>query len=112
MEASSLGVTPISEQDPAGSDIRFEPDFEALSTEVEKLSSPTAVGTVDWQRIADLSAKILETSSKDLLVACYLCIALLQTRGLGGLATGVHVLRDLLEHFWDTLFPAKKRMKP
>ncbi|MFH1984865.1 MAG: type VI secretion system protein TssA [Pseudomonadota bacterium] len=111
MEIAALGQEPISEQAPAGSDVRFEPDFEALSREVEKLASPTAGGAVDWQRVADLSQKILETTSKDLLVACYFCIALMQTQGIRGLATGVQVLHELLEHFWDTLYPAKKRMK-
>ena len=39
MELSELGRNPISEQEPAGKDVRYEPDFEALSQEVEKLSS-------------------------------------------------------------------------
>lgn len=111
MALIDLGKQPVSEQAPTGSDIRYEPDFEALSDEVEKMSSPTASGAVDWQRVADLAADILAHASKDLLVACYLNIALMQTQGLKGLATGARVLRDLLETFWDGLYPSKKRLK-
>ena len=111
MKLLELGKNPISEQEPAGTDVRFDPDFEALSQEIEKFSSPTASGGIDWQHIAELSKRILGQQSKDLLVACYLCIALLHTEQLRGLAQGIHILRDMLEDFWDTMFPAKKRMK-
>lgn len=111
MELSELGRNPISEQEPAGKDVRYEPDFEALSQEVEKLSSPTARGAVDWQHIAELSRKILGAESKNLLVACYLCVAMTEVERLRGLALGIHILRDILENFWETMFPAKKRMK-
>ena len=111
MDFMDLGKTPISEQNPAGEDVRFGPDFETLSDELEKLSSPTASGEVDWGKVTDLCRTILVEQSKDLLVACYLCTALTRTRGWEGLETGVHVLRDLLETFWDSLFPPRKRVK-
>lgn len=106
-----LGKTPIPGDSPVGTDVRFDPDFEAISTQMEKLSSPTASGTVDWDKVGELCATILAEKSKDLLIGCYLCAALLQTRGLSGLATGVHILKELIETYWETLFPAKKRMK-
>jgi type VI secretion system protein VasJ len=111
MDFMDLGKTPISEQNPAGEDVRFEPDFEALTDELEKLSSPTASGEVDWGKVTDLCRDILAEQSKDLLVACYLCTALTRSQGWEGLETGVHVLRDLLETFWDSLFPPKNRVK-
>lgn len=111
MDFMDLGKTPISEQKPAGEDVRFEPDFEALTDELEKLSSPTASGEVDWGKVTELCRKILVEQSKDLLVACYLCTALTRTRGWEGLETGVHVLRDLLVTFWEGLFPPKNRVK-
>lgn len=106
-----LGKTPISEQEPAGKDVRFEPDMEVILAEIEKLSSPTASGAIDWHKIANLSCKILAEQSKDLLVASYLCLALLQMDQLEGFAKGVRVLRDLLENFWENMYPEKKRMR-
>ncbi|PKN31426.1 MAG: type VI secretion system-associated protein TagF, partial [Deltaproteobacteria bacterium HGW-Deltaproteobacteria-20] len=75
------------------------------------MSSPSAASAIDWQKILDLCADILNGRSKDLLVASYLSIALLKTRGLQGLATGVHIWRDMLTTYWETLFPVKSRMK-
>lgn len=85
--------------------------MDTLSTEVEKLSSPTSSGTTDWLKIADLSASILRGRSKDLMVACYLSTALLRLEGLKGLGKGVHILKDLVDHFWEGLFPPAKRMR-
>ncbi|MBN1104077.1 MAG: type VI secretion system protein TssA [Deltaproteobacteria bacterium] len=111
MDLSDLGRNPISEQEPAGKDARFEPDMEVISAEIEKLSSPTASGGIDWRKIADLSARILAERSKDLLVAAYLCMALLQIEQLKGFARGVRIIRDLVENFWETMYPVKKRMR-
>lgn len=111
MELRELGATPIPGAAPAGSDTRSEEIFDRLSTEIEKMSSPSAAGAIDWQKILDLCADILNGRSKDLLVASYLSMALLRTEGLAGLATGAHVWRDILTTYWETLFPAKTRMR-
>ena len=111
MEMKELGRTPISDESPAGQDVRYEPDFEALSEEIAKLGSPTAGSAIDWDHVVKLAAGILENQSKHLQAASYLSYALLKKDGLEGLAVGVHVLNDLVVNFWDPLFPPKKRMK-
>jgi type VI secretion system protein VasJ len=111
MDVTQLGAAPIPGGDPAGSDVRSEEKFEKLSAEIDKMSSPSASGAIDWEKILDLSADILANSSKDLLVASYLSIALIKNAGLRGLASGVHVWRDMLTTYWETLFPAKLRMR-
>ena len=88
MELAELGRTPISEALPAGQDIRTDPAFEALSGEIEKLSSPAMSGALDWNKVLNLATTILREKSKDLLVAAYLSVALLKTEGLAGLAAG------------------------
>ena len=111
MELAELGKQPIPGANPVGEDARFEPEFEELDGELGKLSSPTASGAVDWAKVISLSTKILAEKSKNLTVATYLCIGLMQTEKLSGLAGGVHVLRDLLENFWETMYPPVKRMR-
>ncbi len=106
-----MGKLPISEEAPSGKDVRYEPDFEALSDEIAKLSTPSATSAIDWKKVISLSSVILEKQSKHLQVACYLCYALIKTEGMEGLFQGVHVLKDLLENFWETMYPPKKRMK-
>ncbi len=111
MNRIDLGKAPIPGDNPSGADVSYEPEFEALEGELQKMSSPTASGGVDWKKVAGLAETILETKSKNLLVAAYLNYALLKTEGLRGLSDGVHVLRELLENYWETLYPPKKRMR-
>ncbi len=111
MELSELGKSPISTDSPTGSDVRYEPEFEELQAEIDKLSSVTAEGGPDWKKVVNLASEILASKSKDLLVAAYLVAGLVQTQGHQGLAVGFGVFADLLETFWDNLFPSKKRMR-
>jgi type VI secretion system protein VasJ len=111
MDLTTLGKEPISPESPAGADARYEPAFEALQAEVDKMSSPTATGGVDWARVRDLSAEVLSTLSKDILAAGYLAVALTQVDGIDGFERGLRVMGDLVETHWDTLFPAKARMR-
>ena len=94
MELIELGKNPISESSPAGEDVRFESEYEELENEIVKLSSPSASEGIDWEKVEELAGTILGQKSKNLTVACYLSIALLQNKGLDGFATGVHVLRE------------------
>lgn len=111
MDITQLGAAPVPGGEPAGSDIRSEEKFEKLSAEIDKMSSPSAAGAIDWEKVLNLSADILANDSKDLLVACYLSIALIRRDGLKGFASAVHVWRDMVTTYWETLFPAKKRMR-
>ena len=107
----NIGETPIEGDSPVGSDVSYEPNFEEITGELEKLSSPTAEGAVNWQRVAELGVIILRDESKNLIVACYLNVALFYTDGMQGFAVGAHILRNLLETWWDTMYPPKKRKK-
>lgn len=111
MDLLSLGKEPINEEHPAGSDVRYEPEFEALQAEIDKMSMPSASGGIDWNVVNKLSTEILAGKAKDLLVVSYLAVAQIHTRKMEGFETGITVLRDVLTQFWDDLFPAKKRMK-
>ena len=111
MDLLSLGKEPISAENPTGTDVRYDPEFEELQTEMDKLSSPTSSGSVDWKKIVKLSSGILEGKSKDLLVASYLSVGLIHTQHIEGLLVGTTIYGDLLESFWEKLFPPKKRLR-
>lgn len=110
-EIRDIGKTPISDAAPAGIDVSYEDDYEALTDEIKKLSSPTAEGVTDWERVNSLGVQILRDESKSLVVACYISVSLLYTDGLNGFTVGIHILRDLLDSWWDTMYPPKKRKK-
>jgi type VI secretion system protein VasJ len=111
MELIELGRTPINQDTPAGDDIRFEPEYDELQSEIDKLTSPTSEGSIDWNKVVKLGTTIIAEKSKDLLVASYLSVALVRSRGLEGLETGLVIYRELLDTFWDILFPPMKRMR-
>lgn len=111
MDYSILGKEPIPGDKPTGNDCRYEESFETLQAEIDKMSSPTASGNVDWSKIVELSSNILLEQSKDLTVAGYLAVGLVQTRKLDGLDEGVRILKDLVDNYWDKLYPSKKRMR-
>ncbi|MFC1853613.1 type VI secretion system ImpA family N-terminal domain-containing protein, partial [candidate division CSSED10-310 bacterium] len=111
MELKDLGKTPISADKPAGENVQYDPLFESLSEEIQKLASPTASSAIDWNNVIRLSKEILETKSKDLLACLYLSVGLLKIEKLSGFEQSIVILKDLLETYWENMFPPKKRMK-
>jgi type VI secretion system protein VasJ len=111
MDLLMLGKNPVHPEHPTGSDARYDPDFEMLQAEIEKLSSPTATEGVNWQKVSDAAARILAEKSKDLMAASYLAVSQTQLNKMKGFAVGVTVLRDLMATYWEDLYPPKKRMR-
>jgi type VI secretion system protein VasJ len=111
MDIHSLGKEPIQQDQPAGLDVRYEPEFEQLQAEIDKLSVPSASGGTDWKKVSDLAAAILAEKSKDLLVASYLAVSQVHMRQIEGLADGLTIIHDLIVNYWDSMFPPKKRMR-
>lgn len=111
MDILELGKHPISDAKPAGDDARYEPEYDELQGEIEKLSSATAGGEVDWKQIVKLAYVILSKKSKDIKIASYLGVALVHLKEVEGLSTGAQILLDLVNGYWDTLYPAKKRIR-
>lgn len=111
MDLLSLGKDPISPDKPTGSDVRYDPEFDLLQAEIDKLFSPSAVNRTDWKKVSDISINILSTKSKDILVACYLAVSQAHINQISGLADGLTIMHDMVKLYWDTLFPPKKRMR-
>ncbi len=104
---AALGRTPF-EGEATGEDVRYEPEFEALTGEIAKLGSLTGEA-VDWARVVELATTILAERSKDVAAATYLASGLFELEGYPGLATGITLLADLHETFGDALFPRRPR---
>ncbi|MCR4310536.1 MAG: type VI secretion system protein TssA [Deltaproteobacteria bacterium] len=111
MELAELGKQPIRPEQPAGDDVRYDPQYEELQAEVDKLSSLTASGGIDWGKVVRLSSGILSSKSKDLLVASYLAVGLVYEKKVDGLESGLRLFSDLIANFWETMYPAKARMR-
>jgi len=58
-----------------------------------------------WKRLLELAPKALAEESKDLEIAAWLTEALIREYGYAGLRDGFRLLRELVESFWDVLYP-------
>jgi type VI secretion system protein VasJ len=101
-------IAPVPGAAPAGAAARFDPEYQALADEVGKLDMPTG-GAVNWKRVIAGAGAVLQKKSKDLVMAAYLCHGLHVTQGLGGLATGLVLLTETMDRYWEGLFPEAKR---
>ena len=95
---------------PAGESARYEPQFEAMQAEIDKLSALTGEQP-DWALISDHASTLLASKSKDLLIAGYLAAALNETRGWAGLADGLNIITNLTATFWEGLQPTRLRAR-
>lgn len=95
---------------PCGIDARFEPAYEDVREEVKKLESPGAP-PVSWSRVALRGGELLTSTSKDLVIASYVAHALYEDEGLGGLALGLTLINELMERYWEPLFPPPARLR-
>jgi type VI secretion system protein VasJ len=95
---------------PAGTPARLDPAYQAVADEVAKLDAP-AGGVVDWKVVVSGAGELLRTRSKDVVLAAFLAHGLQATGGLDGLATGLGLVADLLDVYWDTAYPELKRIR-
>lgn len=107
----TLATKPISDKAPTGSNIRLEPNFEAIESQLSLMDSLTSDIPTDWDEVQRLCKIVLASESKDLLVACYLTRALCEKDLLQGLDLGLGLNLKLMELYWENCFPAKKRAR-
>jgi len=60
---------------------------------------------LQWRIVRELATEALSLHSKDLEIAAWLTEALLRDAGLSGLTSGFRLLAELVENYWDDLFP-------
>ena len=104
-------LTPISPDQPAGSDLRYAPiagQIREARRNEEAISQgewKREIKTADYLLVTTLAQKALRQNGKDLQVAAWLTEALLAREGLTGLRQGLELLHGLLANYWDTAYP-------
>jgi type VI secretion system protein ImpA len=58
-----------------------------------------------WRQVSDLAPQILKNNAKDLEIACWYTEALIRKAGFNGLRDGFSLIRQLIEKYWDNLYP-------
>jgi type VI secretion system protein ImpA len=104
-------LKPIPGPTPSGKNAREIKDYDSLKEarrEEEALSQgewKRDIKVADWQKVIQISTRILSGDSKDLEVAVWLLEALVKRQGFTGLRDGLRVLRELHTQFWDSFHP-------
>ena len=112
-------LRPIREDAPAGDNLRDDPsptspyyqikDARNAARAVERAAQtsddPDNAPAGDWEPILELGPKVLEETSKDLEVAAWMVEALVREEGFRGLGEGFDLTRELVENFWEALYP-------
>jgi len=109
-QADSAVTRPIPGDSPSGSPARYEPEFELIKLEIDKIAAMRAA-EVEWAKVVENATEILSAKSKDLLVASYLAAGSLHVRGYAGLAEGLGVVTVLARTYWDSMFPEVSRLR-
>lgn len=105
-------LQPISAEKPGGEDIRYEPIYSQIKqARIEEEDLPTGDWererrTADWPLVIKLATEALSQQSKDLQLAAWLTEAMLKREGVEGLASALEFIGQLLDGFWDHLYPA------
>ncbi|GKX52694.1 VasL domain-containing protein [Budvicia aquatica] len=87
-----------------GGDPRSFEEFEAIRTEINKLSH-VKQPTVDWQVIETSAIALFEKNGVDLLTACYYTYARVNKNGLAGFVEGCELVAALVGYQWENLWP-------
>src|SRR5512140_3331087 len=106
----AIVANPIRPDRPGGDAVTYEPEFEAIKTEIARLDSLTGQSP-NWAEILSNAITLLQSKGKDLTVASYLVLALFRNEGYAGLAAGLAFYRDFMTNCWETLYPELSRMR-
>ena len=103
-------LTPIPGDNPAGTDLRYELYDIVREARREEIDTPTGGWdrprkVADWTRVAKETSQALATRSKDLQLAVWLIEATYHRESFAGFAAAVRMTAQLLETFWDHLYP-------
>jgi type VI secretion system protein ImpA len=98
------------ESPPGGPNLEYDAAFLALEAEVQGKPEQEAGGTLipavepDWPKVLEQSQALL-VRSKDLRIAMHLVRALTRVENLGGFVAGIELVNELLERYWETVYP-------
>jgi len=105
-------LEPISEISPAGEDLAFSVEVDAI-THARKFDDPSldqgewvvALKEADWGFVYERCMVLLGSKTKDLRLAGWLAEAAAKTRQFEGLAAGFELIAQLCDRYWDSLHP-------
>ncbi len=117
-------LAPISEENPTGKDLRTDLAPKAIYREIKDARKKAAdaerchlyqggkdnqgypVPQPDWRPILQLAPQALAEQSKDLEIVALFTEAVARKHGFPGLRDGFRLARELVERYWEHLYPS------
>jgi len=106
-----LARTPIPGGSPCGEEIGDHVDYIFIANELDKIGRIDLGGDPDWFQIELKAQALLREKSKDLDVAVAYGLALFKTYRYAGLDAALGLFTELLNTFWEGLFPERPRRR-
>ena len=99
-------LLPVSESSPCGpGDFEYDPGFNAYLDAIKGGIQPSeGARDADWDALCDQGQELF-SQGKHLRIAHALAIALVRVHGIDGLASGIALIRRLLNDLWDSVQP-------
>lgn len=99
-------LKPITDAKPCGDDLYYDPSFQELESMMKgKLETQfSAAEDPDWKALRERCLELF-AKSKDLRVATTLCLAVVKTGGVLELGEALALVKGLLEHYWEPVYP-------
>ena len=103
-------LAPVSEEAPTGENLEYDPKFSELERAAAGKEERYSGGELipaedpDWKAVRELTTELF-ARTKDLRVAVQLARAETALAGTQGLASGLALIRGLLESYWDGVYP-------
>ncbi len=105
-------LVPIPGDNPSGVYLYYQPIYDKIkeARREDDDSGPSGVWArerkvADWNQVIKLAGDALATQTKDVQIAAWLAEALLRKEGFGSFKAAIEMITQLLEQFWDTLYP-------
>jgi type VI secretion system protein ImpA len=109
-------LAPIAGDNPAGADPRADDspasDYHAVRdarlanrAAERQLLADAGAAPPDWKPVLQRGAAVLSAKAKDLEIAAFVIEALVRLHGFAGLRDGFRLARELVERFWEQLYP-------
>jgi type VI secretion system protein ImpA len=103
-------LTPLSESQPCGLDLEYDPAFMALESAARGTPERESDGTLvaaeppNWMEVCE-AALALSRRTRDLRIAVLLTRAAARTQGLVGYGAGLSLMAQMLDKQWDGVHP-------
>lgn len=104
-------LNPIPGDNPSGRNLRYDPITDKVKEarrqddDIPQGQWQVALKVADWPQVIKLAGDALAKQGKDLQLAVWLVDAHVRREGFAILPTCFQFLRNLVDQFWDTLYP-------